>query len=517
MLHYTRGALPLMLTQSDHWQRLNANAAALKSTTQYALHQQDPQRATRYCLQDGPLALDYSRQLVTDETLALLADLVRVSETEAWLQRMVRGEHVNNTEDRPALHTLLRGTGTSHQPELTKTVSAGLSRWLAFAEDVRSGRWRGATGEHITDVLAIGIGGSYLGPETVCNAIAATADGPRVHFVPNIDPAAFALAARELAPAHTLVILSSKSFGTEETLVIGRVAANWLSNALGARGQSHMVACTSNVQAAVSFGVAKEQVFALWPWVGGRFSLWSAIGLPIALRNGERAFRELLAGAARADQHMLETPLTRSIPGMLAQLSVWNGSVLGTSVHAIIPYSQALARLPAHLQQLHMESNGKRVDRTGQPTRQPSVACIMGEPGTCAQHSIFQWMHQGTHAFTATLIGVRDSGLVEDWAQDAHHRLVTHLRAQSEVLAFGGDMDDAQRGIPGNRPHSVLMLDKVNAFNVGYLIATFEHVAAAEGFLCGVNPFDQWGVELGKQIARKLLASESGALHTASR
>jgi glucose-6-phosphate isomerase len=515
------------LTECQSWSALRVHAERLETSHLRDLFRSDPGRFPRLTLQAGPVFLDYSKNRVTDETMRLLFTLSRERGVEPQRDAMLRGEAINHTEGRAVLHTALRmPPGTSlivDGHDVVADVHRVLSRMRAFTEDVRAGVLRGATGAPITDVVNIGIGGSDLGPLMVTEALQPWADGRlRMHFVSNVDDAHLAQALRGCDAAGTLFIVASKTFTTQETMANATAARDWLLSQLGdpRAVAAHFAAVSTNLAATSAFGVAPDRVFEFWDWVGGRYSLWSAIGLSIALAVGSDAFEDLLRGAHEMDEHFRTAPLERNMPAILGLLGVWHRNLCGYPTHAVLPYHQALHRFPAFLQQLDMESNGKRVDRAGRLVDHDTGPVLWGEPGTNGQHAFFQLLHQGTQIVPADFIAAvhGDHGI-----GDQHRLLLANCLAQSEALAFGKvetvaleellatglHPDEARRltpyrAFPGNRPSNTLLVDRLTPRSLGALIALYEHKVFVQSAIWNINAFDQWGVELGKQLAGRV-------------
>lgn len=518
------------LTLSPTWQALRTSAQSIGRFSLRQAFETDPQRFDRYSLQHEGMLLDYSKHLIDADTFALLLRLAHERNVPGWIERMFRGEIINNTEQRAALHVALRASGTAPaDPRVRGEVERVLGEMRAFTECVRSGQHKGKTGQTITDVVNIGIGGSYLGPELACEALQPYADGRlRAHFVSNVDGHALHRTLASLDAASTLFVVASKTFTTQETMLNARSARDWLVGRLGpdAVGR-HFVAVSSNVPETARFGIPSEHVFEMWDWVGGRYSLWSAIGLPIALYLGMTQFDALRDGGARMDRHFRSAPLERNMPVILALLEVWYGDFLGATSRAVLPYAQALARLPAYLQQLEMESLGKRATRDGAPVDYATGAVIWGEPGTNGQHAFYQLLHQGTQTIPADFIA----------ACRARHPYVAHQAAllanclaQSEALMRGKSADEVRsemkkqsiaeaeidrllphRVFPGNRPSTSILVPELDPRHLGMLIALYEHKVYVESIIWDINAFDQWGVELGKRLADRILPEVSGS------
>ncbi|GAA4411031.1 glucose-6-phosphate isomerase [Quisquiliibacterium transsilvanicum] len=514
-----------MDTHAELLERVEALARAARGRPLAPLFTDDPGRLARFVLEAAGIRVDFARQPVSGAELDALLGLARSAGIASRRDAMLRGERVNLTEDRAALHTALRrNPGEAlvvDGADLMPAVDAELHRMEAFSDAVRAGRWRGATGRPIADVVSIGIGGSSLGPQLVCEALREQAHRRlRLHFLSNVDPGAWAALHPQLDPASTLFVIASKSWRTAETARNAEAARDWLLARGVAAGQlaSHLVGITANPAGARVFGLHDEAIFGFEDWVGGRFSVWSAIGLPVMLSIGHEGFRRLLTGARAMDRHFAEAPLERNAPVLLALLSWWNRLVLDGGSEAVVPYCDALRRLPAWLQQLQMESNGKSVDVDGRPVRGPTAAVTWGEPGTDAQHSFFQALHQGASVHPVEFVLAvpaqpdpqgRDLALLASAIAQAE--ALMHGRNLAEALAslHAQGLDEAQAARlaphlvhPGNRPSTTLLLDRLDPERLGALLALYEHRTAVLGWLWNVNSFDQWGVELGKQLAR---------------
>ena len=516
------------------WRAVEREGERLGGLSLRQLFEHDPERFASFSFGHEDLLVDLSKEKIDRGALDTLLALARASELPARREALFTGERVNSTEGRAALHMALRGgtdedvavDGVPVRPEV-ETVR---KRFLSFAEDVRSGRCRARDGGRFTDVIHIGIGGSHLGPDMAVRALRPDHDGPRVHFVSNVDGADLADTVARLDPARTLVLVASKTFTTLETMTNARSARGWLREALGDRAGDHMAAISSNVEAAARFGIEEDRVFGFRDWVGGRYSLWSAIGLPIAIGTGAGPFRELLAGAASMDRHFRTAPIERNLPVLMGLVSVWRRNVMGWPSVALIPYDQRLERFPAHVQQLAMESNGKRVAGDGAPADRSTAPVVWGEPGTNAQHSFFQLLHQGTDVVPVEFIVAAEA---RHGAGAGHHRLlVASCLAQGQALAFGRTAEEARRELaaagvagpdaerlvphrtfPGDRPSTTIVHRRLDARALGRLVALYEHRVFVEAVLWDVNPFDQWGVELGKSLADRLRpAFDGGAL-----
>ena len=530
-------------TQTTAWQALTDHFFEIRDCHMRELFAEDPGRFGRFSLRFGDLLLDFSKNRITEETFALLLDLARECDVKGWIRRMFAGDPINFTEQRPVLHVALRNR--SNRPirvngeNVMPAVNAVLERMRAFSEAVRNGDWRGFTGEAITDVVNIGIGGSDLGPQMVCRALTGHAEGgPRAHFVSNVDGSHIAGTLRELSPETTLFIVASKTFTTQETLTNARTARTWLVEEFGdeAAVARHFVAVSTNAEAVRAFGIDPENMFGFWDWVGGRYSLWSAIGLPIALHVGMDRFEELLAGAHAMDEHFRTAPLAENLPVVLALLGIWYINFFGAETHAILPYDQYLDRFPAYFQQGDMESNGKRVDREGRVVDHATGPVVWGEPGTNGQHAFFQLLHQGTRLVPADFLAAAEPAHP---IGDHHRILLSNFFAQTEALMRGRTEAEARaelqaqglsgevlerllphRVFPGNRPTNSILYRRLDPRTLGSLIALYEHKIFVQGVIWNINSFDQWGVELGKQLAGSILPELEGpepvATHDAS-
>jgi glucose-6-phosphate isomerase len=492
------------------------------------LFQDDPARFEKFTVKVGSLLLDYSKNLITTETRRLLLDLALQADLPANIERQFSGEKINNTEKRAVLHTALRNRsdrpvlfdGVDVMPDIRRVL--GLMR--TFSDSVRSGKHLGYTGRPITDIVNIGIGGSDLGPLMVCEALKFYASAElRAHFVSNVDATQLTETLKKLDAASTLFIVSSKTFTTQETLTNARSARNWLVEELGSEAAvaQHFAAVSTNLKATAAFGINPANVFEFWDWVGGRYSLWSAIGLPIALFVGMDKFEELLAGAHAMDEHFRTAPLAQNMPVLMGMLGIWYGDFFGCSSNAVLPYDQYLHRFAAYLQQLDMESNGKGVDRDGNPVDYDTGMALWGEAGTNGQHAFYQLIHQGTRMIPADFIAPIHS---QNPTGEHHAILLANCFAQTEALMIGKTSDEARAELiaagmpeveleallphkvfPGNKPTNTLLLDRLDPHTLGMLIALYEQKVFVQGIVWNINSFDQWGVELGKQLASKIL------------
>ncbi|HEY5679237.1 MAG TPA: glucose-6-phosphate isomerase [Pseudomonadales bacterium] len=459
-----------------------------------------PERFARLSFEVGELLVDLSKQRLNEEIVDALLALAGAARLDRRIDDLFEGAQVNPTEQRPALHTALRAPLASRPAAYGEAVETTLTRMLDFAERVRSGVWRGATGKAIKSVVHIGIGGSHLGPELAVRALeGAKGAGPSVRFVANIDRSALDTALTGLDPETTLFIVASKSFTTLETRVNADSARAWFLERMADLDalKHHFVAITENVEAARAFGMGPEQIFPMWDWVGGRYSLWSAVGLPVAISAGADAFRELLAGAHAMDEHFRSSPLSGNVPVLMALAGVWNYNFLGVSNHAILPYSARLGLLPSYLQQLEMESNGKSVDLEGEAVTVHTAPIIWGGEGTNGQHAFHQLLHQGTRSFTADFIMVGQPD-----PDDVHGRwLLANGLAQSQAMMAGQDADDAHRRVAGDHATTTIVMRQLNPFSLGSLLALYEHKVFCQGVIWNINSFDQFGVELGKTLS----------------
>jgi glucose-6-phosphate isomerase len=492
----------------------------------------DPERFRRFSLTLDDMLLDWSKCAVTAETMELLvqlADAAHVSERRA---AMFAGDKINVTEDRAVLHTALRNPAASGVKvdgvDVMPEVHAVLDAMAVFAEGVRSGKIAGAAGSAITDIVNIGIGGSDLGPAMATLALAPYHDGPRAHFVSNVDGAHIHDTLKPLQPETTLFIIASKTFTTVETMTNAQTARKWVQDALGPDAVKHQFCAVSTaLDKVAAFGIQPDRVFGFWDWVGGRYSLWSAIGLPIMIAVGADNFRRFLAGAHVMDRHFATAAPLENLPFVLGLVGYWHRVVCGFPTRAVIPYDQRLARLPAYLQQLDMESNGKRVTVSGAPVSTPTGPVVWGEPGTNGQHAFFQLLHQGTDIIPVEFMVAAQGH--EPELREHHDLLIANCLAQSEALMRGRTLEEARRQMltkgmpaaevdrvaphrvfPGNRPSVTLLYRKLDPETLGRVIALYEHRVFVEAQLFGINAFDQWGVELGKELATALLPVVEG-------
>ena len=517
-------------TTTSGWAHLAAHYDAMKSRHMRDLFRDDPQRFERYTARFEDLLLDYSKNRIVDETLQYLFELAREMELEEWRDAMLRGDRINNTEQRAVLHTALRHRGNTpvhvDGEDVMPLVRGVLARMRDFSTRVRSGEWTGFTGEVVTDVVNIGIGGSDLGPRMVCEALKPYGhERLRLHFVSNVDATDISETLKRVDPRTTLFIIASKTFTTQETLTNAHTARDWLLAACDGNQAAvarHFVAVSTNREGVEAFGIDPANMFEFWDWVGGRYSLWSAIGLPIVLAVGMDRFEALLAGAHAMDRHFQEAELEQNLPVILALLGVWYNNFFGAQAHAILPYDQYLSLLPRYLQQADMESNGKYIDRDGRRVGYSTGPIIWGQAGTNGQHAFYQLIHQGTKLIPADFLAPAES---HNPVGDHHRILLSNFFAQTEALMKGRSLAQARKEVKklglspedmdvrlphmvfeGNRPSNSLLFRRLTPHTLGVLIALYEHKIFTQGVIWHVNSFDQWGVELGKTLAKKVLA-----------
>jgi len=515
------------LTRSPQWTTLQSHAEEMKKTHLRTLFA-DPSRFENMSIdcRDLEILLDYSKNIATPQTLSLLRDLAVSTGVAGKAAAMFSGEKINWTENRAVLHVALRNRSNTpilvDGKDVMPAINEVLAKMKSFSESVRGGRWKGATGKAITDVVNIGIGGSDLGPAMVCTALQYYADGPAVHFVSNVDGTDISEKLKLIDPETTLFLVASKTFTTQETMTNAGTARAWLVAALGEQAVSrHFAALSTNSAAVSTFGIDTANMFEFWDFVGGRYSLWSAIGLSIALRIGFERFEELLAGAHAMDQHFINSPPEENLPLTLALLGIWYNNFFGAQTCALLPYDQYLSRFAAYFQQGDMESNGKITDREGNRVDYETGPVIWGEPGTNGQHAFYQLIHQGTKLVPADFIGFVNT---LNPVGDHHHKLMANFFAQTEALAFGlsSEAVEAQlrnSGLPadriqmlkahktfeGNKPTNSILIDRLTPRTLGSLIALYEHKIFVQGIIWNINSFDQWGVELGKALASVIL------------
>ncbi len=512
------------ITGTEAWKNLTAHHDSIGDTHLRELFAADPNRGREFTLDAGDLHIDYSKHRVDRETLALLLELARTADVDGHRDAMFAGKHINTSEDRAVLHTALRlpadATLEVDGQNIVADVHEVLTRMGEFTDRVRSGEWVGASGQKIRTVVNIGIGGSDLGPVMVYRALRHYADaGIEARFVSNVDPADLVAALADLDPATTLFVIASKTFSTLETLTNATGARRWLTATLGEDAVAkHFVAVSTNAERVTEFGIDTANMFGFWDWVGGRYSVDSAIGLSVMAAVGKEAFGEFLDGFNHIDEHFRTTPLEQNAPVLLGLIGLWYTNFFGSETRAVLPYSNDLSRFPAYLQQLTMESNGKSVKADGTPVTTSTGEIFWGEPGTNGQHAFYQLLHQGTRLVPADFIGFAeptDDLPTRDGTGSMHDLLMSNYFAQTQVLAFGKTAEEiAAEGteadvvphkvMPGNRPTTSILAPKLTPSVVGQLIALYEHQVFVEGAVWGVDPFDQWGVELGKTQALEL-------------
>ena len=528
-----------VLSQLPSYEVIKTIAQSLKAASVVRMLEQEPNRAAEFTLTAAGLQLDYSKHLLDVQARQALLQLAEEAKLPAAIAGLLAGEEFNNTEQRPALHTLLRASSGGSLGSKFDEVVAARASMRQWADQLNAGELRGFSGSVITDVVNIGIGGSDLGPRLVTEALRPFHGSVACHYVANVDPADLQNTLLSLQAETTLFILCSKSFRTEETLTNSLVAREWMkqSGATDADLNKHFVAITSNLQAAVDFGIPEKNCLPLWDWVGGRYSVWSAIGLSCAIAIGWENFELFLAGAAAMDEHFQSAPLAENMPVMMSLLEVWYVNFFGANNHVVLPYDHSLQKLPDFLQQLTMESNGKRVNKSGELLDYHTGPVLWGSAGTMGQHSFHQLLHQGTQQCPADFILplTTHTGMTEQ-----HRRLVANCIAQSRTMTVGRSIDEAkssllERGMdeasadelaphlsmPGNRPNSVITMASLSPQTLGALLALYEHRTFCSAVLWGINPFDQWGVELGKEIGVQVLGlmageSSSGSMDTAT-
>jgi len=513
--------------QDEIWAALADHREATRERDLRTLFAEDARRFDNFSVRFDDLLLDYSKIAVTGDTMALLLKLAKAADVAGKRDAMFAGAAINTTEKRAVLHTALRAPAGSRVmvdgADVIPEVHATLERLAAFAESVRGGAIAASDGKPFTDVINIGIGGSDLGPVMATLALAPYHDGPRLHYVSNVDGAHIADTLARLDPARTLVIVASKTFTTVETMTNAATARRWIAGALGEKAVgAHFAAVSTALDKVGAFGIAADRIFGFWDWVGGRYSVWSAIGLPVMIAIGAKDFRDFLAGAHALDAHFRTAPFESNLPVLLGLVGIWHRDICGYPARAILPYEQRLLRLPAYLQQLDMESNGKRVRKDGSPVARATGPLVWGEPGTNGQHAFYQLIHQGTDTIPCEFM-VAAEGHEPHLAH--HHRLLlANCLAQSEALMKGRTLQEAsellvRQGLtpeaaaalaphkvfPGNRPSVTIAYRKLDPFSFGRLVALYEHRVFVEAAIWDINAFDQWGVELGKELATALL------------
>lgn len=521
-----------ILTQHPSWKTLCEHEKIISTLHMRQLFEADPKRFDKFSLKLDDILLDYSKHRITEETLALLYQLARDANVENWRDRMFSGEKINITENRAVLHTALRNRSNSpvyvDGHDVMPDVNAVLDQMRSFSNKVRNGDWKGYSGKRITDIVNIGIGGSDLGPVMVCDALKPYARlDLNVHFVSNIDGAHLVRALEKCNPETTLFIIASKTFTTQETMTNAHSARAWFLDSAkdDAHIAKHFVALSTNANAVISFGIDADNMFAFWDWVGGRYSLWSAIGLSIALYVGMDNFEDLLAGGHEMDIHFKTAPLEQNMPVIMAMIGIWYNNFFHADTHAILPYDQSMARFPAYMQQADMESNGKFMCRDGKRVHYKTGPIIWGEAGTNGQHAFYQLIHQGTPIVPADFLMPIHSHYQVGSNGNAHHKiLLANFLAQTQALMLGKTEEEARAELEkqglsgdaleqllphkifeGDRPTTSILFDKLTPNTLGKLIALYEHKIFVQGILWDINSYDQWGVEYGKQIASQIL------------
>ncbi len=519
------------LKDTPAWKALETHFRQTAHIHMRDLFAEDITRFKRYSLELSGLFLDYSKNRITAKTMNLLFKLAETQDVEGWRDRMFEGESINTTEERAALHVALRMPANVDTKNLKPAIRNVIpdviemrNKMRTVSDAVRSGKWKGTTGEKIETVVHIGTGGSHLGPEMVCQSQGAIGPlGPNLIFISNVDGVQIFDALSYLTPETTLFIVASKTFTTEETITNARTAKDWLLKALGKNAMlKHFIAVSSNSEAVAKFGIAIDNSFGLWDWVGGRFSIWSAIGLPIAIALGMDRFEDMLSGAHNMDRHFLETPLKQNMPVILGLIGIWNIDFLSAQGLAILPYDEGLRGFPPYLRQLEMESNGKALDRFGKPVKVNTATMVFGDPGTRGQHAFYQALHQGGQLIACDFIAPIEN---RHAIGNHHDRLLAKFFAQTEALMKGrgaeaADGIMAEKNVPdhlrksqrshrefeGNKPTNSILLDRIDPYSLGQLIALYEHKVFVQATIWGINPFDQWGVEWGKELAAQVLA-----------
>jgi glucose-6-phosphate isomerase len=519
-------------TKTEAWKKLQAHADKMKQVHMRELFSQDPNRFNRFSQIDGDLLFDYSKNIITAETLALLNELAGECGLSDSIKSMFEGEKINRTENRAVLHTALRNFSGARVwtdgEDVMPKVKDVLLQMKNLCSKIHGGEWKGYTGKPIKQIVNIGIGGSDLGPVMVTEALKPYwVEGIKVHFVSNVDGTHIAECLKVIKADETLFLVASKTFTTQETMTNAHTARDWFIQQSGdaAHVAKHFVALSTNENAVVEFGIAKENMFEFWDWVGGRYSLWSAIGLSIALTIGYEHFEALLKGAHQMDEHFKNNPFEENIPVKMAMIGLWYVNFFGVQTEAILPYDQYMHRFAAYFQQGNMESNGKRVDRNGETLDYASGPVIWGEPGTNGQHAFYQLIHQGTVLIPCDFIA---PAISHNPIGDHHLKLMTNFFAQTEALMNGKTAEEAAAELPqlseaqrntlvpfkvfeGNKPTNSFLIKQINPFELGKLIAAYEHKIFVQGVIWNIYSFDQWGVELGKQLANKILPQLDGS------
>lgn len=515
-------------TETPAWRALDNHFSQIKSVTLKDLFAQDPQRFTKFSATfDDQILVDYSKNLITEETLSHLQSLAKSIDLSSAIQAMFSGEKINQTEDRSVLHIALRNRANTpilvDGQDVMPQVNAVLAKMKSFSDRIISGEWKGYTGKAITDVINIGIGGSDLGPYMVTEALKPYKNHLNMHFVSNVDGTHIAETLKSLNPETTLVLVASKTFTTQETMTNAHTARDWfLKSAKDEKHiAKHFAALSTNAKDVSAFGIDTANMFEFWDWVGGRYSLWSAIGLSIVLSIGYENFEQLLTGAHAMDRHFAETAPEQNLPVLLALIGIWYNNFYGSETEAILPYDQYMHRFAAYFQQGNMESNGKYVDRNGNKVTYQTGPIIWGEPGTNGQHAFYQLIHQGTKMIPCDFIA---PAISHNPISDHHAKLLSNFFAQTEALAFGKSKEEVEseftkagksladvahivpfKVFEGNRPTNSILLKEITPYSLGALIALYEHKIFTQGAILNIFSFDQWGVELGKQLANRIL------------
>lgn len=496
------------------WQLLEGLASLVKDRNIIDLFNENPNRCSDFSIHHNELLLDFSKNLITDQAFSALVNLAEQSFVDSHLEAMCNGEPINTTEHRAALHMALRGHKKDdfrHDGKpVHEQVERALQQMSAISEQVREGKWVGSTGKEITDVVHLGVGGSDLGPRMACQALRAYAHNKiNIHFVSNADGAEILSTVKVLNPETTLVLIVSKSFGTQETMLNAQTALAWLGQLLGLenpQGSPHVIAITANRQEALRFGINPSRILEFQEWVGGRYSLWSSVGLSVSICIGYENFKSMLEGAREMDIHYKTAPLKKNMPVIMALVNIWYNNFLDTHTQAVIPYCERLTLLPSYLQQLEMESNGKSVSMDGEYVTYETSPIIWGQTGTDSQHAFFQLLHQGTHYVPVDFVGFINDSLSNE---DHHNFLLSNLLAQASALMTGTQEQNlpTHKYYKGNKPSNILLLKELTPTNFGALIALYEHKVFVQGSIWNINSYDQWGVELGKNMTKKVLIS----------
>lgn len=514
-------------TQTQAWQKLEIHFLMMQAMHMREMFQEDPERFTKYSIQFNDMLLDYSKNIINDETIAALCDLAKEVDLDLAIESMFKGDTINRTENRAVLHTALRNRSNTpvliNGVDIMPEINSVLLQMKQFSEKVLDGNWKGTTGKAITDIVNIGIGGSDLGPYMVTEALKPYQKNITPHFVSNVDGTHLAETLKKVNPETTLFIIASKTFTTQETMTNAESARDWFIKSLGEQAEvsKHFVAVSTNTEKVVAFGIDPDNMFVFWDWVGGRYSLWSSIGLSIACTIGYENFEKLLEGAHTMDNHFKHEPFEKNMPVLLALIGIWYTNFFAASSEAVLPYDQYLHRFAAYFQQGNMESNGKSIDRSGQHVNYATGPIIWGEPGTNGQHAFYQLIHQGTQLIPCDFIAPINS---HNPIGDHHAKLLSNYFAQSEALmmgkpweevvselkAIGMTEDQIKNQAPfrvfgGNKPSNSILFNKLTPETLGSLIALYEHKIFVQGVIWNVYSFDQWGVELGKVLAKKIL------------